>query len=102
MLVATLPRPESVTRRMSCTNWGTLMNSGTGAMSLVSLLIIKAVPTPQLGWQPQLTCPHSRPGPCARSAKSANEPINDNGNQSRVGSVIPTCCFTSCARWDSV
>src|SRR5439155_1250344 len=77
-------------------------NWGTGAYSLVSLLIIIAVPTPQLGWQPQLTWPQSAPGPWTRSAKSANAPISDRGNQSRVGSVTPTCDFTSLARCESV
>ncbi len=65
-------------------------NSGTGAISFVSLSIITAVPTPQFGWQPQETWPHSASGPCARSAKSANAPISESGNQSRVGSVMPT------------
>src|SRR5262245_19393287 len=96
------PRPESVIFCMSDTSPGIFRNCGTGANSLVSLLIISAVPTPQFGWQPQLTCPQSPPGPWTRSAKSANEPIIERGNQSRVGSVIPTCDFTSFARCDSV
>ena len=75
------------------------MNSGTEAMSLVFLLIISAVPTPQFGWQPQLTWPHCACGPCAKSAASTKLPITEIGNQSRVGSVIPTCFFTSCAKW---
>ena len=39
-----------------------LRNCGTGAISFVSLLIISAVPTPQFGWQPQLTWPQSALG----------------------------------------
>src|SRR5262249_39200549 len=96
------PRPESVIFCMSETRPGIFRNCGTGANSFVSLLIIIAVPTPQLGWQPQLTCPQSAPGPCTRSAKSANAPIIESGNQSRVGSVTPTWLFTSLARWESV
>src|SRR5947207_16007631 len=75
-------------------------NWGTGAYSLVSLLIIIAVPTPQLGWQPHLTYPQSAPGPWTRSAKSAKAPIRVSDNQSRVGSAIPTWHFTSFARFD--
>src|SRR6185369_5811813 len=97
-----LPRPESVIFCMSPTRPGILRNCGTGAYSFVSLLIIIAVPTPQFGWQPQLTWPQSAPGPCTRSAKSANDPIIESGNQSRVGSVMPTCDFTSLARCESV
>jgi len=36
---------------------GMLRNSGTGRISLVSLSIMTAVPTPQFGWQPQETWP---------------------------------------------
>ena len=57
-----LPRPESVICCMSVTRPGMFRNCGTGANSLVSLLIITAVPTPQFGWQPQLTCPQSASG----------------------------------------
>ena len=57
--------------------------------SLVSLSIINAMPTPQLGWQPQLTEPQSVPGPCTRSAQSLKVPMNEMGNQSRVGSPRP-------------
>ena len=45
---------------MSSTSCGTLRNVGTGAHSLVSLLINTPVPTPQFGWQPQLTEPQWR------------------------------------------
>src|SRR5689334_24792927 len=102
MLDIHLPRAASVILVISLTRPGMFKNCGTGAISLVSLLIIKAVPTPQFGWQPQLTWPHSDFGPWAKSAKSANELINDSGNQSRVGSVTPTWVFTSLARCDSV
>src|SRR5665213_134867 len=93
-----LPRAASVTFLMSSTNWGTLRNFGTGAQSLVSLLIITAVPTPQFGWQPQLTDPHCDSGPCERSANAAKVLIMEMGNQSRVGSTLPTCALTSCAK----
>ncbi len=33
------------------------------------------MPTPQFGWQPQLTCPQSVSGPWTTSAKSAKAPI---------------------------
>src|SRR5271166_4196911 len=80
---------------MSFTSPGTFRNSGTGAHSLVSLLIISAVPTPQFGWHPQLTMPHCASGPLTKSAKSANAPNIEMGNQSRVGSVMPVCFFTA-------
>src|SRR5579871_3905368 len=71
---------------------------GTGAHSFVSLLIMSAVPTPQFGWQPQESEPHCESGPCARSEKLANVAMNEIGNQSRVGSTLPTCALTSFAR----
>src|SRR3990172_6096356 len=97
-----LPLAASVTFWVSRTRPGTLINWGTGAISLVSLLIMIAVPTPQLGWQPQLKDPQSEFGPCAKSAKSAKTDISEIGNQSRVGSVIPACSFTSLAMCDRV
>src|SRR5213594_2518110 len=97
-----LPRPASVIFCMSLTRPGMFRNCGTGAYYSVSLLIIIPVPPPQFGWQPQLTWPQSAPGPWTRSAKSANAPINESGNQSRVGSVTPTCDFTSFAKCDKV
>src|SRR6266403_644898 len=57
-----LPRAASVmavTSRTSC--WAS-RKRGTGAHSLVSLLIMIAVPTPQLGWQPQESAPHCESG----------------------------------------
>src|ERR1700721_4165027 len=75
---------------------------GTGAHSLVSLLIISAVPTPQFGWQPQESEPHCESGPWTISEKPAKVLMNEIGNQSRVGSTLPTCALTSCARCDSV
>src|SRR6267142_1227104 len=97
-----LPRAASVTFLTSSTSCGTLRNFGTGAHSLVSLLIIRAVPTPQFGWQPQLTVPQCDSGPCARSAKAENALTSEMGNQSRVGSTRPTCLLTSFARCDNV
>src|SRR5579864_6785603 len=97
-----LLRAASVIFFTSSTSCGTLRKRGTGAHSLVSLLIMMPVPTPQFGWQPQLTEPHCDSGPCDKSANAANVLINEIGNQSRVGSTLPTCRLTSCARWDSV
>src|ERR1700722_8159583 len=97
-----LPRAASVTFLVSSTSCGTLRNLGTGAHSLVSLLIIIAVPTPQFGWQPQLTVPQCDSGPCERSANAENVLMIEMGNQSRVGSTLPTCVLTSCARCESV
>src|ERR1700685_2443205 len=75
---------------------------GTGAHSLVSLLIISAVPTPQFGWQPQESEPHCESGPWTISEKPAKVLMNEIGNQSRVGSTLPTCGLTSCAKGESV
>ena len=97
-----LPRAASVIFWISCIRLGIFRNCGTGAHSLVSLLTINAVPTPQFGWQPQLTIPHCDSGPWTRSAKSEKVLNREMGNQSRVGSVMPTCFFTSCAMCDSV
>src|ERR1700719_508473 len=97
-----LPRAASVTFLMSSTSCGTLRNFGTGAHSFVSLLISTPVPTPQLGWQPQLTVPHCASGPWERSANAENVLISEMGNQSRVGSTLPTCALTSLARCDNV
>src|SRR6266566_322957 len=52
------PRAASVIAVTSRTSPGPSMNRGTGAHSLVSLLTISAVPTPQFGWQPQESAPH--------------------------------------------
>src|SRR5258708_36299107 len=97
-----LLRAASVTFLMSSMSCGTIRNEGTGAHSFVSLLINTPVPTPQFGWQPQLTEPHGASGPCERSANAANVLISDIGNQSRGGSILPTCALTSFARCDSV
>src|SRR5271169_1855666 len=97
-----LPRAASVTFLMSSIICGTFRNFGTGAHSFVSLLINTPVPTPQLGWQPQLTEPHVASGPCERSAKAENVLISEIGNQSRVGSILPTWALTSCARCERV
>src|SRR5579863_8265498 len=95
MLEKVLPRAASVTFLMSSTSCRTFRNLGTGAHSLVSLLIKTPVPTPQFGWQPQLTEPHGASGPWERSAKAENVLISEIGNQSRVGSIFPTCALTS-------
>ena len=75
----------------------------TGTASFVSLSIITAMPTPQFGWQPQdelaPVVPRAR---ATRSAQSPNVPMNEIGNQSRIGSPRPVWFFTSCARCDSV
>src|SRR5262250_900399 len=97
-----LPRTASVMAVTSFTNCGPLMNLGTGAHSLVSLLTINAVPTPQFGWQPQDSAPHFSSGPCTRSEKPAKVLMKEIGNQSRVGSTLPTCLLTSLAKCDSV
>src|SRR5882672_6107776 len=97
-----LPRAASVTFLMSSTSCGTFRNAGTGAHSFVSLLINTPVPTPQFGWQPQLTEPHGASGPCERSANAENVLISEIGNQSRVGSIFPTWALTSLARCDKV
>src|ERR1019366_2939136 len=96
------PRAASVTFLMSSTSCGTFRNFGTGAHSFVSLLINTPVPTPQLGWQPQLTVPHCASGPWLRSANAENVLISEIGNQSRVGSIFPIWLLTSWARCDSV
>src|SRR5713226_7382599 len=97
-----LPRAASVMAVTSLTSRGAFKKRGTGAHSLVSLLIMIAVPTPQFGWQPQESAPHCDSGPCTKSEKPANVLINEIGNQSRVGSILPTCWLTSRARCDSV
>src|SRR3984893_18649751 len=97
-----LPRAASVMAVTSLTSCCASRKRGTGAHSLVSLLIMIAVPTPQLGWQPQESEPHCESGPCTRSENPAKVAINEMGNQSRVGSTLPTCWLTSCARCDRV
>ena len=74
----------------------------TGTASLVSLSIMIAMPTPQFGWQPQVSWPNSFSAPCVTSAQSVKVPMNEIGNQSRIGSPMPVWFFTSCARCDSV
>ena len=62
----------------------------TGTASLVSLSIMTAKPIPQFGWQPQFSWPQSAWGPWVRSAQSEKVPMNEIGNQSRMGSPNPT------------
>src|SRR5215831_15471030 len=97
-----LPRAASVIAVTSFTSCGASRKRGTGAHSLVSLLIINAVPTPQFGWQPQDSAPHFSSGPCTRSEKPEKVLTKEMGNQSRVGSTLPTCLLTSLARCESV
>src|ERR1700747_2749646 len=97
-----LPRAASVIAVTSLVNCVALRKRGTGAHSLVSLLIISAVPTPQFGWQPQESEPHVDSLPLTMSAKPAKVLMNEIGNQSRVGSTLPTCALTSFARCESV
>src|SRR5277367_6319209 len=97
-----LPRAASVMSVTSLVSCTASRKRGTGAHSLVSLLIINAVPTPQFGWQPQESDPHCESGPCTRSEKPANVLMKEIGNQSRVGSTLPTCALTSFARCESV
>src|SRR5262249_19074097 len=97
-----LPRAASVIAVTSRTSCCASRKRGTGAHSLVSLLIMSAVPTPQFGWQPQESAPHCESGPCTRSEKPAKVLMKEIGNQSRVGSILPTCLLASCARCDNV
>src|ERR1700721_4874904 len=97
-----LPRAAAVIAVTSFVSCVALRKRGTGAHSFVSLLIISAVPTPQFGWQPQESDPHCESGPWTISEKPAKVLMNEIGNQSRVGSTLPTCALTSCARCDSV
>src|SRR2546422_11648115 len=90
-----LPRAASVIAVTSLTSCGASRKRGTGAHSLVSLLIISAVPTPQLGWQPQESKPHCDSCPFTMSENPANVLTNEIGNQSRVGSTLPTFAQTS-------
>src|SRR3974377_2047211 len=92
-----LPRAASLTLAMSLAMLSPLRNAVTGTASLVSLSIMTAMPTPQFGWQPQLSDPQSLSGPCTRSAQSEKVLMNEMGNQSRVGSPRPVGPFTSCA-----
>src|SRR6201987_2074394 len=97
-----LPRAASVMAVTSLVSCVASRKRGTGAHSLVSLLIIRAVPTPQLGWQPQESEPHWDSLPLTMSAKPAKVLIKEIGNQSRVGCILPTWLLTSFARCESV
>src|SRR5450432_2027210 len=97
-----LPRAASVMAVTSLVSWTAFRKRGTGAHSLVSLLIIMAVPTPQLGWQPQDKEPQVDSVPFTMSAKPAKVLMKEMGNQSRVGSTLPTWLLTSWAKWDKV
>src|SRR3984957_8330178 len=97
-----LPRFASVIEATSLVSCCASRKRGTGAHSFVSLLIINAVPTPQFGWQPQESDPHCESGPWTICEKPAHVLMNEIGNQSRVGSTLPTCALTSCARCESV
>src|SRR6201987_2265036 len=97
-----LPRAASVIAVTSFVNCSASRKRGTGAHSLVSLLIISAVPTPQFGWHPQDSEPHCDSLPFTMSANPAKVLMNEIGNQSRGGSTLPTCALTSFARGESV
>src|SRR6516162_11108358 len=97
-----LPRAASVIAVTSLVSCVALRKRGTGAHSLVSLLIMSAVPTPQFGWQPQESEPHWDSLPLTISAKPAKVLMNEMGNQSRVGSILPTWLLTSFARCERV
>src|SRR5215470_8505659 len=97
-----LPRAASVIAVTSLVSCCASRKRGTGAHSLVSLLIMIAVPTPQFGWQPQESEPHWDSLPLTMSAKPAKVLIKEMGNQSRVGSILPTWLLTSLARCESV
>src|ERR1700756_2685493 len=97
-----LLRAASVMAVTSLVSDGASRKRGTGAHSLVSLLIISAVPTPQFGWQPQDSEHHCDSLPLTMSANPAKVEINEIGNQSRVGSTLPTCALTSFAKCESV
>ena len=53
------PRAASLTTARSFTSCQPSRNDDTAARSLVSLSIMTAMPTPQSGWHPQLSWPHS-------------------------------------------
>src|ERR1700691_5496074 len=97
-----LPRAASVMAVTSLVSWTASRKRGTGAHSLVSLLIIMAVPTPQLGWQPQESEPHWDSLPLTMSAKPAKVLIKEMGNQSGGGSALPTWRLRSFARCERV
>src|SRR5271154_5070928 len=97
-----LPRAASVMSVTSLVNCTASRKRGTGAHSFVSLLIINAVPTPQLGWQPQESEPHCESCPFTMSENPAKVLMNEMGNQSRVGSTLPTWVLTSFARCERV
>src|SRR6516225_6590133 len=97
-----LPRAASVMAVTSRVRLWASRNRGTGAHSLVSLLIMIAVPTPQFGWQPQESEPHWDSLPLTMSAKPAKVLIKEMGNQSRVGSILPTWTLTSFAKCERV
>src|SRR5258706_1111505 len=97
-----LPGAASVIAVTSFVSCSASRKRGTGAHSFVSLLIISAVPTPQFGWQPQESEPQFDSCPLTMSENPANVLMNEIGNQSRVGSTLPTWLLTSFARCESV
>src|SRR5260370_40062714 len=92
-----LPRAASVMAVTSLVSCSASRKRGTGAHSLVSLLIMSAVPTPQLGWQPQESEPHWVFLPLTLSAKPEKCELKEMGNQSGGGSTLPTWAWTSWA-----
>src|SRR2546422_165171 len=86
------PRPASLTAATSFASCSALRNAVTGTASFVSLSIMIAIPTPQLGWQPQVSWPNSFSAPCVTSAQSVKLPMNEIGNQSRIGAAMRVRC----------
>src|ERR1700746_739151 len=87
------PRAASVIAVTSLVSRSASRKRGTGAHSLVSLLIISAVPTPQFGWQPQESEPRERRNkrngePVARRFNFANL-ITDVFRQVRKRVALP-------------
>src|SRR6202162_2657329 len=97
-----LPRAASVMSVTSLVSCTASRKRGTGAQSLVCLLIISAVPTPQFGSQTEEREPHCESWPSTMSENPAKVLMKEMGNQSRVGSTLPTCALTSLAKCDSV
>src|SRR2546427_5624502 len=58
---------------------------GNGTAVRVVWFTSNMVPTPQLGWQPHFSAPHSESSPSSWSRRSENGPEADSGYQSRIG-----------------
>src|SRR5258708_19302355 len=84
-----LPRAASVMSVTSFVSCTASRKRGTGAHSFVSLLIISAVPTPQLGWQPQESEPHCDSCPFTMSENPATVLPNEFGTEQPSASPFP-------------